>query len=57
MERLLRVREVAERLGCSRAWVYELVKRQEIPSVRFGKNMVRIREQDFETWLKRSESK
>ncbi len=36
----IRVPEAAEMLGISRNFAYELVKRGELPSIRFGKRIV-----------------
>lgn len=36
----LTVPEAAERLGISRNFAYELVKRGELPSIRFGKRIL-----------------
>lgn len=48
---LLRAEEVAVRLRLSKAWVYELVKRREIPHVKFGNRAVRFPEEEIERWL------
>ncbi len=49
---LLRAEEVAERFRVSRAWVYELAKRGELPSVRFGHRAVRFPAEQVEVWLR-----
>ncbi|WP_224249458.1 helix-turn-helix domain-containing protein [Hyalangium gracile] len=51
-ERLLTVREVAERLGVSTATVYGLCERGELPHVRVS-NAIRIRPADVEAFLSR----
>jgi excisionase family DNA binding protein len=52
LERLLTVREVAERLGISRALAYRLV-REEIPRVVIGRAAVRVRESDLDAYIRR----
>jgi excisionase family DNA binding protein len=44
------VPEVAEYLKISKAKIYYLVQREEIPHVRIGRN-VRIRETDLKKWI------
>ncbi len=48
---LLRSEDVAQRLKVSRAWVYELVKREEIPYVKVGKRAVRFPADELEAWV------
>ncbi|MBU2611883.1 MAG: helix-turn-helix domain-containing protein [Chloroflexi bacterium] len=48
--RLLKSDEVAEILQVSKALVYVLLKRGEIPSVRIGK-VVRVRLEDLERYI------
>ena len=50
MDRILTIPEVAAHLQMSKSKVYDLVKRQLIPSIRIGRN-VRIAEKDLEKWL------
>ena len=50
-ERILTIPEVACYLQLSRAKVYWLVSRKEIPHIRIGRN-VRINETDLAEWLK-----
>ncbi len=47
---LLSVRQAAELLGVSRASVYKLVERGELPCVRIS-NAIRVRLLDLERWL------
>lgn len=50
---LLKVSEVAERLGVGRDWVYTRINRGEIPVVELGdtrKNQ-RVRESDLEAFI------
>ncbi len=49
-ERLLSVREAAERLGVSRQHVYRLVQRGELPGLHVG-GVVRIDPRELEEWL------
>jgi excisionase family DNA binding protein len=48
--RLLTGGEVAERLNCSRAFAYRLMRQGEIPTVRLGR-AVRVRIQDLEAFI------
>jgi excisionase family DNA binding protein len=47
---LLKVPEVAGVLNCSKAYIYQLIKRKEIPSVQIG-SAVRIRQEDLERYI------
>lgn len=47
---LLKVPEVAGILNCSKAYIYQLIKRKEIPSVQIG-SAVRIRQEDLERYI------
>lgn len=47
---LLKVPDVAEILNCSKAYIYKLVKRGEIPSVQIG-TAVRIRREDLDRYI------
>jgi excisionase family DNA binding protein len=47
---LLRVKEAAETLGYSRAFLYEAINRGEIPVVRLGKT-VRVPKRWLERWI------
>ena len=49
-ERLLRNKEVAQRLGISKAYAYRLMKNGEIPTVRMGR-AVRCRPEDVEVFI------
>lgn len=51
-EVLLTGTEVAQRLRISRAKVYMLIQRGEIPSVKMGRN-VRVRQRDMEEYIRR----
>ena len=49
-DRVLTVPQVAEYLQISKAKIYYLVQRKEIPHIRINRN-VRIRESDLKKWL------
>ncbi len=51
--RLLKPKEVSDILQISRAMVYQMVQRGEIPAVRMG-SAVRVRGIDLEEFIKRS---
>ena len=50
---LLKVTEVARRLNCSRAHVYTLIERREIPALRLGSETgpLRVPADELERWL------
>ncbi len=50
MDEILTIPEVARYLKMSRAKIYRLVQRREIPHIRIGKN-VRIRGSDLARWI------
>ena len=52
--RLLKIREVAARLRCSRGHVYELVKRGELPAVHVGNARV-VRADAIDDYLRQHE--
>lgn len=49
--RLLKMKEVADRLGVSLSFAYILTKRGDLPTVRLG-TAVRIRAEDLERYVK-----
>jgi excisionase family DNA binding protein len=51
-DRLLTIPQVAARLGVPAGYAYELARRGEIPTVRFGK-YVRVRSADLQSWIDR----
>lgn len=54
MEQLLKIPEVAARLGVARSTVYELMARGELRSVAPGGTRTRrIREADLDEWIRR----
>ena len=53
MEKLLTVREVAERLGIAPGSVYHWVSQNRLPCVRLSPRCVRFREKDLETLIER----
>jgi excisionase family DNA binding protein len=48
--RLLNIREAAELLHVSRAFVYLMLQRGDIPTVRIGR-MLRVRPEDLERYI------
>lgn len=50
MDKIYTVPEVAQYLRMSKAKIYALVQRGEIPSIKLGRN-VRIRESDLLAWI------
>ena len=49
------MREVYQRLGMSKSWVYQRIKSGEIPSVKLGHN-IRVRREDLEGYLEANSS-
>ena len=52
LDRRYTVPEVADYLKISKAKIYYLVQREEIPHVRIGRN-VRIQETDLKKWIEK----
>ncbi|MBI3989227.1 MAG: helix-turn-helix domain-containing protein [candidate division NC10 bacterium] len=52
MSRLLRVDEVAERLGLKSSTIRKMIFRRELPVVRPTKRAVRVREKDLEALVR-----
>jgi len=50
LDEIFTIPEVAEYLKMSKSKIYNLVQRNEIPSIKIGRN-VRIRQSELETWL------
>jgi excisionase family DNA binding protein len=50
-ESLLKSKEVAQRLGISKAYAYRLMKIGAIPSVKVGSRAVRCRPEDVEDFI------
>ena len=50
MDEIMTVPEVAKYLKISKAKIYYLIQRQQIPHIKIGRN-VRVRESDLEKWL------
>jgi len=48
--RLLKAPEVALILNCSKAYIYQLIKREELPSVQIG-YAVRVRSEDLMSFI------
>ena len=53
MEKMLRASEVAEILSVSKAYVYLLIARGQLPCLRLGKAK-RVRQTDLETFISRN---
>lgn len=53
-DRLLRVPEAAEILGFARSYIYELIRRGELPAVQSGRH-VRLRRSALREWARRHE--
>lgn len=51
-DRLLQAQEVAERLGVPEAFVYQLARRRQLPSVRVGAKYVRFRQSELERYIR-----
>lgn len=49
-KKLLTVPQVAEMIGTPKAYIYDLVRKREIPSVKIGK-YIRIKEDDLKIFL------
>lgn len=49
-KRLLRVTEVAQLLGISRSYAYEMVQRRQLPALRLGR-AIRVPLGALERWL------
>lgn len=50
---LLKAKDIAKRLNISRSLAYQLMLREEIPTVRFG-GTVRVRDCDLDDFIQRS---
>lgn len=50
MERLLKVRDICERLQMSRTIIYQMIASGEIRSVAIGRSR-RVREADLDAWV------
>jgi len=50
MDKLLKGSEVAERLSVSRSKAYQLMKSNQLPTIKIGKN-VRVRNEDLEDYI------
>jgi len=51
--KLLKVKEVAEKLQVSRSLAYQMIRRGELPSIRFG-SAVRVQQSDLDVFIKQS---
>jgi len=52
--KLLKSQEVAEKLGVSKSYVYQLISNGELPVVRLGEKAIRIRPEDLDRFLEKS---
>lgn len=55
MQTMLRATEAAQLLNTSIATVYDLVRKKQIPFVRFSERRIRFSQQSLEQWLKERE--
>jgi excisionase family DNA binding protein len=48
--KLLSLKEVCQELGMSKGWVYQRIRRGEIPSTKLGHN-IKVKREDLEAYL------
>ena len=48
---ILRIAQSASYLGCSRAFLYRLIQRGELPRIKLGARAAGIRRSDLDSWL------
>ena len=48
---LLSIPEVCQELGMGKSWVYQRIRSGEIPSVKLGGKIIKVRRQDLEAYL------
>jgi excisionase family DNA binding protein len=51
-EKLLTVRQVAERLQLSRTWTFRLISSGALPSLKLGPRSRRVRESDLDAFIR-----
>jgi excisionase family DNA binding protein len=51
--KLLKIKEVAEKLQVSRSFAYQMIRRGEIPTIHFG-SAVRVQQSDLDVFIKQS---
>jgi len=56
-DNLIKVAEVAERLGITKMGVYGMVFKNKIPAVKISKRCLRFRYSDIEEWLEKKSQK
>jgi excisionase family DNA binding protein len=56
LERLLTVAEVAEYLRLSKAQVYAMIARKEIPAIRISERRIVVSENDLVRWVQKQKS-
>src|SRR5215208_7968138 len=48
---LLSIPEVCQELGMGKSWVYQRIRSGEIPSVKLGGKVIKVRREDLEAYL------
>ena len=48
---ILRIAQSASYIGCSRAFLYQLIQRGELPRIKLGARAAGIRRSDLDSWL------
>jgi excisionase family DNA binding protein len=48
---ILRIAQSASYIGCSRAFIYQLIQRGELPRIKLGGRAAGIRRSDLDSWL------
>jgi excisionase family DNA binding protein len=56
-ERLLTIEEVAEQLNMAPSYLYELGRKNDLPTIRISPKHVRVRPQDLAQWIEGRQSK
>ena len=56
-ERLLTIEEVAEQLNMAPSYLYELGRKNDLPTVRISPKHVRVRPQELAQWIEGRSSK
>lgn len=51
MDKLYTVNEVAEMLRYTKLWIYQMIKKKEIPAYKFSDRCVRIPESGLKKWI------
>lgn len=53
MQRMLKVKDIQEILGCGKNTVYKLIMQPNFPKIKIGK-IYYVPEEDFEKWIKKN---